>query len=210
MTDRKLLIYVGFPCDLTPQPSAWANRLFHSVAQGDPFRVFVSGGSFTDETKEELASRQTVNRIDRLDKFLEGAYPSRLVPSLQAETLENIVKLTDPPSASSEFRVLTDLWVLARADVYLGDLDLLGRGRCGMELLYANVMGVETVGVSDTSAQDPWTHYHLGRTVRPHDVLPHLWQIRDHLEVVDAKIAEREAEEGPPEEESDAGNDSDS
>lgn len=194
MSDRKLLTYVGYPSDLYPQPPSWANRLFEASSQGEPFRFFVSGGRITDTTRDELARRDTL-RVENLAQALQGSYPSRIVPAIATENLESISSLA-AGTASSELRVLADLWVMARADVCLFDCDSLGRARCGLEISYANLLGVETLGVTDLPSLDPWLHYHVGRIVRPHDILHHLRQILGSTEALEAREDAREAPEG--------------
>lgn len=186
---RSLLVYLGYPADLHPNMPTWSERLFHETQEGAPFHYFVSGGVINEGTMETLKERET-KRIGKLARALEGTYQARMLGSLQQMTPDEVASQLSSGILSSEGRVLADLWVMARADVYLVDCDAVGRARTGMEALYATLMGLESIGVTDTPTQDPWFHCHLGRLVRPHDILSHLWQVRDSLEIVSQKMEE--------------------
>lgn len=204
MDERILVAYVGYPADLQQQPATWTEDLFRAEADGAPFRFFVSGGSLTEGLQTELARRDAPDRFTFLSALLAKAYAGRLLPALTAEKVQNIAATAAGP-ASSELRVLADLWVLSRADVYIVDCDSVGRGRCGMETLYAEMMGLTTVGVTDTPNLDPWYHYHLGRIIKPHTALRSLCEIRDSLEFSEARLdalgAENQKGEDEPHEE---------
>lgn len=197
MDERILVVYVGYPADLQQQPAAWTEDLFRAEAEGASLRFFLSGGGLTENLQKELARREAPDRFSFLSGLLSKAYAGRLLPSLMTEKVQAIAETAGGP-ASSELRVLADLWVLSRADVYLVDCDSVGRGRCGMETLYAEMMGLTTIGVTDTPILDPWYHYHLGRVIKPHDALRNLLEVRDSLEVSGAKLdsVEPEKEKG--------------
>lgn len=200
MDERILAVYVGYPADLQQLPSAWTEALFRAEAEGAPLRFFVSGGSLTDNLQKELARREAPDRFSFLSGFLSNSYAGRLLPALRTEKVQ-VIAATAAGTAgpvSSELRVLADLWVLSRADVYLVDCDSVGRGRCGMETLYAEMMGLTTIGVTDTPVLDPWYQYHLDMIIKPYAALRNLFGIRDLLEVSEAKLdsVEQENEKG--------------
>lgn len=197
---QNLVVYLGYPNDLMAQPAPWTNTLFKVAAEGQPFSFFVSGGRITDSLREELRSRDALARLEFISSVLSRSYAGRLVPALAKEKVETIAEMASGP-AETELRVLADLWVLSRADVYVVDCDAVGRGRCGVETLYADLLGLETIGVTGTPIMDPWYHYHLGRIVKPHAVLDHLWQIRASLRVEEVVEDADLAENAPHEEE---------
>lgn len=161
--DDKILVYLGYPADYTSIP-LWMSYLLKGETEDKedhPYRFYVSGGSLTEEALALLSSRSAdTEQAQLMSLRLSRGVPSRLIDPLMSIDIANISSLAKENPSSPEFRILLDLYVLSRSDIYLLDCNLLGGGRCGMELAYSHD-SIPTVGVSDACSVDPWYHYHV-------------------------------------------------
>lgn len=164
-----LVAYIGYPADLYSSPPHWAGGLLGAQQDGSTLRSFVSGGSLSDSLYEELSTRDVSSRLERLEAALHGSYTSRLLGPM-GQGLADLRDILGSSHTSAELSILANLWVMVRSDVFLVDCDLSGRGSCGMETLYADIIGLVTVGVADSPSLDPWYFYHLSRIVKPYHV----------------------------------------
>lgn len=183
-TDDKIIVYLGYPVEVHEKPSSWIGSMLRSESTdipNSPFRFFLSGGVVTSALLELLKSRAAVTGTARsLAVKLSQGYPARLIDSLLSPEIEQVLSYVAGSPLSTEYRILLDLWVLSRSDVYLVDCDLLGRARCGMEAVYAQHC-VPTVGISDSPVVDPWFQYHLDALIKSQMALSHLHLLRSAI-----------------------------
>ena len=164
--DDNTVVYLSYPADLGPPPR-WMDNLL-GIDKKDPnssFRFYLSGGLIHPTLLPVLTSRGDNNKSAQLlaMKLAQG-YTTRLVDSVLSRDIDKIALLASENPFSTEYRLLQDLWVLSRSDIFVVDCDSLGRARCGMESVYAHNC-VRTLGVSDSSSFDPWYQYHLDSMV---------------------------------------------
>lgn len=159
------VVYIGYPCESHNTPS-WADDLISKLKDSCCF--YLSGGQIVPSTLSQLSTHVvSASRVERLSSMFSGRYLSRLLPTLLEATGEKISSYTLQNPVNIESLVLQDLWVMLRSDYFVADLDLLGRGRVGMELTYASVLGLKTVGVTQCVVADPWSCYHVDKTCKP-------------------------------------------
>jgi hypothetical protein len=159
------VIYVGYPCDSRDVPT-WVEE---TIAQfKDRAAFYLSGGQIVPQTMVELASRSvSASRVERLSTVASGRYSARLTPSLLEARGDKISAYAMQNPFNIEGLVMQDLWVLLRSDYFVVDLDSLGRGRVGLELAYASMLGLKTIGVTQCAVADPWMTYHVDRVCKP-------------------------------------------
>ncbi len=201
--DEKVVVYIGYPSEVLAKPPSWIDSVLRAEAQdaaNSSFRFFLSGGSLTPQLLELLKSRSSSQTGAQLMSLkLAQGYTSRLVDALLSPEIEKLAILATENPLSTEYRILLDLWVLSRSDVYVVDCDLLGRARCGMEAVYAHHC-VKTVGVSDSPVQDPWYQYHLDAIVKSQMCLTYLRMLRPAVLASRARFSDKSepAEESGP------------
>lgn len=182
-SDNKVVVYLGYPSEDEPIPG-WMHPMLQLEQQNpgsSDFHFYLSGGAVTPSLLPTLLSRANeAGPAQLLAMKLAQGYTTRLVDALLSPNLENISKLAAGSPRSTEYRILLDLWVLSRSDVYVVDCELLGRGSCGMEAVYAHHC-VRTVGVSDSSSIDPWYQYHLDLLVKSPMAMETLKDLRHTL-----------------------------
>lgn len=178
MSHFSMLVYVGHSCIGGPIPS-WPSTL---VAQdGLVFTPYFSGGKLSDDLLSLLRSKASETaQAHKLCMKLAQGYTSRLIDSLLSPDIDRISSLVSANPYSVEYRILLDLWILSRSDVYVVDCDQLGFGRLGLEASYAQGI-LRTVGVHDGSYLDPWYHYHLDVVVKSRKLLEYLVSTQHHL-----------------------------
>lgn len=182
-TDDKLVVYLGYPAEVSDIPK-WMSSLLRSEmenAADSPFRFYLSGGSVTPELLSLLETRGTVSdQAQAMSIRMSRGFPSRLIDALLSPDVAKIVDMANKNPNSVEFRVLLDLYVLSRSDVYLVDCNLLGGGRCGMEVVYSHDT-IATLGVVDSSSVDPWYHYHIDLMLKSQMVSSYLNLVRENV-----------------------------
>jgi len=182
-TDDKIVVYLGYPAESSDVPH-WMSSLLQkemTEKESHPYRFFISGGSVTPELLSVLKGRgEQVAQAHEMSIRLSRGFPSRLIDALVSPDIEKISNLALSNPGSSEFRVLLDLYVLSRSDIYFVDCNLMGGGRCGMELVYSHDM-IPTIGVSDSLSIDPWYHYHTDLLVKSQMAALYLDKSREHI-----------------------------
>lgn len=157
------VVYISYPSDLRPPPS-WISPLIST--EDSPFKFYFSGGTIHPSLLPILVSRSSdKSTAQKIAMKLAQGYTTRLVDSILSSDIENIQKLTTSSPQSTEYRILQDLWILSRSDVFVVDCDLAGYARGGMETSYAQGC-LQTIGVSDCAIIDPWYQYHLDMIVK--------------------------------------------
>jgi len=178
MSSSSLLVYVGHPCVRNAIPS-WSSTLVSQ--EGLTVIPYLPGLKISEELISLLKVRAVeTSQAHKLCMKLSQGYTSRLLDSLLSPDIDHIVSLAASNPNSVEYRILLDLWVLSRSDVYVVDCDLLGFGRMGLETAYAHGI-LRTVGVSDGSYLDPWYQYHLDVVVKSRKLLEYLVSTQHHL-----------------------------
>lgn len=180
-SDDKILVYLGYPTEVISHPPGWMNALLRAEVSdpgNSPYRFYLSGGSLTPQLLSLLQTRaENRTAAQQMAMRLAQGFTSRLLDALLSPGIDRLSALVQENPLSTEYRLLLDLWVLSRSDVYVVDCDLLGRGRCGMEAVYAHHLA-KTVGVSDSPVMDPWFQYHLDVIVKSQMCLPYLGTLR--------------------------------
>jgi hypothetical protein len=180
-SDDKIVVYIGYPVEVISKPPSWVDSLLRSESQdpaNSPFRFFLSGGALTPPLLEVLKSRGEERvSAQRMAMKLAQGYTSRLLDAILSPDIVKLAALANENPLSTEYRLLLDLWVLSRSDVYVVDCDLMGRARCGMEAVYAHHV-TKTVGVADSPVMDPWFQYHLDVLVKSQMCMPFLTSLR--------------------------------
>jgi hypothetical protein len=183
-SDDKVVVYLGYPAEVSPSPPRWMDSLTLTESRNlvaSPYRFYLSGGIVTNQLLEVLKNRASnIEVAQKLCLRLTNGYTSRLIDSILSPSIELCVKRCQENPLSTEFRVLLDLWVMSRSDVYVVDCDLLGKGRLGMETVYAHDC-IKTVGVSDSPVLDPWYQYHLDSIIKSQMCLSFLTDLRPLL-----------------------------
>ncbi|RLD75917.1 MAG: hypothetical protein DRJ15_16270 [Bacteroidetes bacterium] len=59
-----------------------------------------------------------------------------------------------------------------------------------MEVMYATLMGIKTIGVSNSYSLDPWYHYHLDNIIKPASVLPQLGEFLEFTAAIEDRLTE--------------------
>lgn len=180
-SDDKILVYVGYPSEVVSGPPAWAESLLRREVQSpddSPYRFFLSGGTVTPQLLTLLSTRaEKRNGAQQMAMKLAQGYTSRLIDALLSPNIEKLILLVKENPLSTEYRLLLDLWVLSRSDIYVVDCELLGRARCGMETVYAHYC-TKTVGIADSPLLDPWFQYHLDAMVKSQMCFSYLETLR--------------------------------
>ena len=179
--DDTIIVYAGYPAELVSSPSAWIEALLASEVRDpskSPFSFYLSGGAVTPHLLSLLRGRATSRACaQKMALKLALGYTSRLIEALLSPDVEKLVSLVRESPLSIEYRILLDLWVLSRSDIYLVDTVLLGRGRCGMEAVYAHSC-LCTAGIADSPVLDLWFQYHLDSIVKSQFASSHINLLR--------------------------------
>jgi len=199
--DRKIVVYLGYPSEVAAKPPRWIETLVRSEVENEnsPYHFYLSGGSVTKGLLQILRGRAaSALTAQKMSMKLVQGYTSRLLDLLMSPDIEKILQLVQESARSTEYRILLDLWVLSRSDVYVVDCDLLGRGRSGMETVYAHD-SLRTVGVSDSPILDLWYQYHLDSIVKSQMCFSHLETLRHAILAARGTSSPSPAQEKPEE-----------
>lgn len=160
--DAKTVVYVSYP--LEEKMPSWVSSLMES--KDSPFLFYLGGGIIHPSLLPTMKSRaENTSIAHKLTMKLAYGYTTRLIDMVLSSNLEKIHTTVLANPHSTEFRLLQDLWVMSRSDVFVVDCSMPGSAKEGMETLYAHSC-LKTVGVNDSSTLDPWYQYHLDMVVK--------------------------------------------
>jgi len=168
------LVYLGYP-SLSSSPPLWVEKLCEEEQSSEdfPYMFYLSGGVPTPRVLSTIDEGSAYPCSSRLCDRLSHTSLARFTGPLFEKKLSDVSSLAQESPNSTEFRLLLDLWLLSRASAYVVDTDILGYGRCGIEVSYAGG-SMPTIGVSDRSVVDPWYQYHVDCLVKSSKVLSSL------------------------------------